>query len=90
MKKEELIQIHILLAQIKKYFEENNIGNGFEEYSKLRISPFHVHRSKSDHKQAIFVLGNELATAIAKDECYERYRTGKRMKEFAENLKQPA
>ncbi|MDF2954644.1 UPF0058 family protein [Candidatus Alkanophaga liquidiphilum] len=83
MKKEELIHLHLLLAQIKKYFEENGLDNGFTQYKELGISPFHIHRSKSDHKRAIFTLGNELASMIAKDEFSESYRTAERMKEFA-------
>ncbi|HEX58902.1 MAG TPA: UPF0058 family protein [Methanomicrobia archaeon] len=86
MKKEELIHLHLLLAQIKKYFEENGLGNGFTKYKELGISPFHVHRSKSDHKRAIFILGNELASIIAKDEFSESYRTAERMREFAERV----
>jgi hypothetical protein len=55
MKKEELIHLHVLLAQIKRYCEENELGCDFSEYDELDISPFQVHRSKEDHKQAIFI-----------------------------------
>jgi hypothetical protein len=33
----------------------------------INISPFHVCRSKEEHKQAIFVLGLELASMAAKN-----------------------
>jgi hypothetical protein len=62
MKKEELIHIHMLLAQLKKYCEDNGLNCDFERYRELKISPFQVHRSKEEHKQAIFVLGSELAS----------------------------
>jgi hypothetical protein len=62
MKKEELIHIHMLLAQLKKYCEDTGLNCDFERYRALKISPFQVHRSKEEHKQAIFVLGSELAS----------------------------
>lgn len=67
MKKEELIHIHMFLAQLKKYYEENGSNCDFMRYRELKISPFHVHRSKEEHKQAIFVLGLELASIAAKN-----------------------
>ncbi len=62
MKKEELVHLHLLLAQLKKYYEENDVDCDFTKYNELGISPFQVHRSKEEHKQAVFVLGTELAS----------------------------
>ncbi len=62
MKKEELVHLHLLLAQLKKYCEENGLACDFARYNELGISPFQVHRSKEDHKQAVFILGTELAS----------------------------
>lgn len=67
MKKEELVYLHMLLAQFKKYCETNGLDGTFRGYSALNITPFQVHRSKEDHKQAIFVLGAELASIVAQD-----------------------
>jgi hypothetical protein len=67
MKKEELIQLHMLLAQLKKYWTEKGLDCDFSKYDNLGISPFQVHRSKEEHKQAIFVLGKELASMAAKN-----------------------
>ncbi len=67
MKKEELVHLHLLLAQLKKYCEENGVGCDFPRYNDLGISPFQVHRSKEEHKQAVFVLGTELASLTAKN-----------------------
>ena len=36
-------------------------------YNELGITPFQVHRSKEEHKQAIFVLGSELVSLAAKN-----------------------
>jgi len=66
MKKEELVHLHMLLAQMKKYCEEHGLDCDFKKYNELAISPFQVHRSKDEHKQAIFVLGSELASMAAK------------------------
>ena len=65
MKKEELVHLHMLLAQLKKYCEETGADCDFKKYKELEISPFQVHRSKDEHKQAIFVLGSELASMAA-------------------------
>jgi hypothetical protein len=72
MKKEELVHLHMLLAQMKKYCEEQGLDCGFDKYKELSISPFQVHRSKDEHKQAIFVLGSELASMAAKN-GFRRY-----------------
>jgi len=71
MKKEELIHLHMLLAQLKKYCIENDLDCDFSKYNDLGISPFQVHRSKEEHKQAIFVLGTELASMAAKNHFME-------------------
>jgi hypothetical protein len=67
MEKEELIHLHMLLAQIKKYCEEKGFTCDFSKYNELGISPFQVHRSKDEHKQAIFLLGTALASMAAKN-----------------------
>lgn len=62
--------MHTLLCQIKNHLENTGVANGdsFAEYDGLGISPVHVHRSKGDHKRAIFLLGKELATFASSGE----------------------
>ncbi|MDY6764334.1 MAG: UPF0058 family protein [Halobacteria archaeon] len=87
MHKDELIHLHSLLVQIKKYFEgrEEVEDDLFEDYESLEISPEHIHKSKSQHKHAIFVLGELLAQAMSDDDYFsETNRVEKRMKELAE------
>ena len=84
MHKEELIQLHTLMTQMKKYFEENGSDNGFNIYDNLGISPVHVHRSKAEHKHAIFILGGEIASVISDDEFSGTGRTSARMNQLAE------
>ncbi|NQE46084.1 hypothetical protein C5S31_08700 [ANME-1 cluster archaeon GoMg2] len=67
MKKEELVHLHLLLAQLKKYCELEGMNCDFTRYNELEITPFQVHRSKDDHKQAVFVLGNELVSLAARN-----------------------
>lgn len=80
--KEELIQLHTLMVQMKKFFEEKGQGE-FSQYQSLKISPIHVHRSKAEHKHAIFVLGKEIASLMAHDEFSGPGRTQIRMHELA-------
>ena len=68
MHKEELIQLHTYMAQMKRYFEKNGITHEFDDYKALSISPVHIHRSKADHKRAIFILGGELANLMSRDD----------------------
>jgi hypothetical protein len=42
-----------------------------------------VHKSKSEHKHAVFVLGNALAEAMSDDEFSNAGRISKRMSELA-------
>ena len=64
MRKEELVHIHMLLVQFKKYCEENSLISDLRNYDELRISPFEVHRSKEEHKRAIFILCTELVASL--------------------------
>lgn len=70
MQKDELIQMHTLLCQIKNHLESTGVANtdNFREYDDLGVSPVHVHRSKGDHKRAIFLLGKELASFASSGE----------------------
>jgi hypothetical protein len=70
------------MVQMKRFFEENGHGE-FSQYQSLKISPVHVHRSKAEHKHAIFVLGKEIASVMAHDEFSGPGRTQVRMQELA-------
>ena len=77
-----MIQLHTLMVQMKKFFEDKGKGE-FSQYQSLQISPIHVHRSKAEHKHAIFVLGREIANIMARDEFSGAGRTSVRMQELA-------
>ena len=66
MHKDELLQLHSLLCQMKRYFEDSGLPlvGEFKEYDGLSVSPQHIHKSKTDHKRAVFYLGKGLAEVI--------------------------
>ena len=67
MYKDELIQLHQFLVYVLKSLEdENEVKEECEEYFRLNISPHHIHRTKAEHKYAIFVLSESISELIAK------------------------
>jgi len=87
MHKEELLELHEQMVAIMNYFrsQESVDDSIFDPYESLSVDPSHVHKSKSEHKHAVFVLGNALATAMSEDEFSDAGRVGKRMAELAED-----
>jgi hypothetical protein len=66
MHKDELLQLHSLLCQMKRYFEDCGLPlvGEFREYDLLAVSPQHIHKSKTDHKRAVFLLGKGLSEVV--------------------------
>jgi len=79
MHKDELLQLHSLLCQMKRFFEESgvNLEGPFREYDDLSVSPQHIHKSKTDHKRAVFLLGKGLSEVVMTDNL----QTQRRMRE---------
>ncbi len=90
MHKDELLDLHEQMVLIMNYFREReDIDDSlFDPYDDLEVRPSDVHKSKSEHKHAVFVLGNALATALSDDEFSNAGRIGKRMQELAEDAEQ--
>jgi len=62
MKKQELIHTHSLLAQIQTHCEEEtNLAIENPNYSKNGVKPTSIHKSKTDHKESILLLADEIA-----------------------------
>jgi len=61
MKKQELIHLHSLLAQVQHHYEVDT-GSDVEhdEYADLGVKPTSIHKSKTDHKAAVFALADGL------------------------------
>ncbi len=63
MNKEELIQLHTLMVQMKDFLERKGKGE-FPQYNSLNMNPAHVHKHKSEHKNAIIILSKEISTTL--------------------------
>ncbi|MFC7072529.1 UPF0058 family protein [Halovenus rubra] len=87
MHKDELLELHEQMVIIMEYFDslETTDDTLFDQYDEIEVTPDDVHMSKSEHKHAVFVLGNALANAMSDDEFSDAGRVGKRMKELAED-----
>jgi hypothetical protein len=71
MKKQELIHLHGLLAQVQNHYEERT-GNEVEhdEYETINVRPTSIHMSKDDHKDAVFALAGGITSEMV-DETSE-------------------
>ncbi|MDR9382296.1 MAG: UPF0058 family protein [Natronomonas sp.] len=87
MHKDELLELHAKMVSIMEHFRgmDEIDGSVFDVYDELDVTPDDVHKSKSEHKHAVFVLGNALAEVMADDEFSDAGRIGKRMEELAED-----
>jgi hypothetical protein len=70
MKKQELIHLHGLLAQVQNHYEEET-GNDVEhdEYLTLGVQPTSIHKSKTDHKAAVFALARGITSEMERTEA---------------------
>ena len=84
MHKEELIKLHQMLFDVKNYLETLNPKLEFSQYNTLKITPSHRHKSKTEHKYAIFVLGMEIADAMKDTDNMPSKGVSSRMKELAD------
>ena len=72
MQKDELIQIHMFLLQLKTHLDDmvdDNGGGEFQSYDKLDITPYQVYKSKREHKLALFTLSKGIATLLSNNNC---------------------
>ncbi|WP_254537912.1 UPF0058 family protein [Halomarina litorea] len=90
MHKDELLELHEQMVTIMEYFRgvDGVDSSLFDPYDELDVSPDDVHKSKSEHKHAVFVLGNALASAMSDDEFSDAGRISKRMQELADDAEQ--
>jgi hypothetical protein len=87
MHKDELLELHAQMVEIMETFRSMDgvETSAFDAYDELDLGPDDVHKSKSEHKHAVFVLGNGLAAVMSEDEFSDAGRIGKRMQELAED-----
>ncbi|MEM0332793.1 MAG: UPF0058 family protein [Archaeoglobaceae archaeon] len=71
--KEEIVHIHLLLFQIKKFLESLGVENEyFREYEMMNISPVQIFKQKIEHREAIIKLCYGIMKAIGREEELER------------------
>lgn len=65
MKKQELIHLHGLLAEVRSQCEEwNDEEMDLTDYRELGVQPTSIHRSKTDHKAAVFKLVSGITSSL--------------------------
>ena len=88
MQKDELIQFHTFLLQLKSNLGDivdNNGGGEFQSYYKLNISPNQVYKSKREHRVALFMLSEGIATLLSNNNCPGFEKTSKRLSQMTEH-----
>jgi len=69
MKKQELIHLHGLLAQVQNHYEaESGSTVEHDEYAELGVKPTSIHKSKTDHKAAVFAIANGITSEMTAEE----------------------
>ena len=88
MQKDELIQFHKFLLELKSNLGDivdNNGGAEFQTYDKLNISPNQVYKSKREHRVAIFTLSEGIATLFSNNNFVGFGKTSERLGHMAEH-----
>lgn len=65
MKKQELIHLHGLLAEVRKQCESWDEDVALGPYEEMGVKPTSIHRSKTDHKAAVFKLAEGITAPMA-------------------------
>lgn len=88
MHKDELLQLHGLLCQMKRSLEDLGLeSDGFGAYDDLEVSPQHIHKSKTDHKRAVFLLSQGLTDLFLSTNEEQRRKLSERFARMAEGKK---
>ncbi len=88
MYKDELIHLHQLLVYLMKFFVDNGVpGSFFKEYIELGISPHHIHRTKGEHKYAVFMLAWSISKVLAENNEVVPESEAKRLGQLVERCK---
>ena len=67
MQKDELIQLHTFLLQLKTHLEDLVGNDGIEQfdiYNILNVTPYQVYKSKREHTLAVFTLSKGIADLL--------------------------
>jgi hypothetical protein len=70
MKKQELIHLHGLLAQVQDHYEkEISEEIDLENYEEVGVQPTSIHKSKTDHQEAVFALSKCITADMQSEEA---------------------
>ena len=68
MKKQELIHLHGLLAEVCKHHEaRTGTALEYEGYESLGVRPTSIHKSKTDHKAAVSALADGITEEMERE-----------------------
>jgi hypothetical protein len=69
MKKQELIHLHGLLAEVEQQCSAWHDGEiDLTAYEKMGVRPTSIHKSKTDHKTAVFKLATGITSSLETSE----------------------
>ena len=72
MKKQELIHLHGLLAEVGNYYERSTARElDLDDYESMGVRPTSIHKSKTDHKAAVFALADGITGTMETSETSE-------------------
>lgn len=89
MQKDELIQLHTFLLQLKTHLEdivENNGRMEFLPYDRLDVTPYQVYKSKREHKLAVFTLSKGIADLLSNNNCPGLEKISGRLDQMSERF----
>jgi hypothetical protein len=87
--KSELIHMHQLLLYLSKFLKDSGVSDSyFKEYICLGISPHHIHKTKAEHKYAIFALAHGISRALADNNEIVPFEVADRLSELAKRNKE--
>lgn len=69
MKRQELVQLHSLFAEVKEHAEDEfEMDIDTPEYDSVDVRPIGIHQTCDEHRKAALILADELATAFEEAE----------------------
>ena len=70
MKKQELIHLHGLLAKVQEHYEKSEQETvDHDEYLELGVQPPSIHKSKTEHKAAVFALAKGITSEMESEDA---------------------
>ena len=67
--KQELVNVHRALAQVRKHFEEEvGVQMDTDEYDDLDVAPVGIHYTSEEHEKAVGVLSREIVECLEEAE----------------------